>query len=128
MPITIVLAPDRLFIHHADDLGAISLLNTSAGGGEHPTADIDKTSITAAVTSTATYDATTADGICPPNIVPLFHDDITRVFAAEVPRRIVSTNADRRWRLSNIVSGSSWAGGVGGTNNGGSGGGGAGET
>jgi hypothetical protein len=33
--------PDRLFTHYADDLGTITLLDISAGGRKHPTADID---------------------------------------------------------------------------------------
>jgi hypothetical protein len=33
--------PDRLSTYCADDLSTIILLDTSAGGGEHPTADID---------------------------------------------------------------------------------------
>jgi hypothetical protein len=54
---------DRLFVHYADDLSTITLLDTSAGGGEHPTANIDQiTPITVAVTSTATYYATIASG------------------------------------------------------------------
>jgi hypothetical protein len=32
---------DRLFTHYADDLSTITFLDTSAGDGEHPTADID---------------------------------------------------------------------------------------
>ncbi|KAH9979431.1 hypothetical protein BGW80DRAFT_1248773 [Lactifluus volemus] len=56
---------DRLFIHYADDFSTIPL-DTSAGGSEHPTADIDKISIT----STATYNTTTANGSCTLNNSP----------------------------------------------------------
>ncbi|KAH9979347.1 hypothetical protein BGW80DRAFT_1442389 [Lactifluus volemus] len=57
----------RLFTHYADDLGTITLLDTSAGGGEHPTATIDQiTSITVVVTVTATFYATIASASVPP--------------------------------------------------------------